>query len=95
MLEYLILGALTFGASFIFVFLKAWQQRNVAFDHYLWIVPTSLMMATAEVYVIANIAREGYGLPLVLLVGLGSGFGALLSAILHKKTLGKKKPPKE
>lgn len=75
----------TFAASFVFIFLKAWQQRNVAFDHYWWIVPTSLLMAVVEVYVIANVATRGWHLPLVVAVGLGSGFGALAAALLHKR----------
>lgn len=80
----------TFCASFGFIFLKAWQQRNVAFDHYWWIVPTSLMMAVFEIYVISNIAQRGFGLSLILSVGLGSGFGALIAALAHKKFLGAK-----
>lgn len=80
--------AATFAASFIFIFLKAFQQRNVAFDHYVWIIPTSFLMALAEVYVIANIAARGYSIFLVLSIGLGSGIGALLAAILHKRFLG-------
>ena len=82
--------ATTFLASFVFIFIKAFQQRNVAFDHYAWIVPTSLLMAAAEVYVIANIATKGYSLWLVLSVGLGSGLGALSSVIVHKRFLGRK-----
>lgn len=88
-MEHFLVIATTFAASFVFIFLKAWQQRNVAFDHYLWIVPTSLAMAIAEVYVIANIAVKGYSLWLVLSVGLGSGLGALISAWCHKRFLSK------
>ena len=79
----------TFAASFIFIFLKAWQQRNVAFDHYSWIVPTSLAMAFVEVFVVVNIVQRGFSVPLVLSIGLGSGFGALAAAFCHKKVLGK------
>lgn len=86
----MILAALiTFGASFVFIFLKAAQQRNVAFDHYWWIVPTSMLMAVMEVYVIANIATRGYSWWLVLVIGLGSGLGALTAALLHKRFLSK------
>lgn len=77
----------TFLASFIFIFLKAFQQRNVAFDHYWWIVPTSMLMAIVEVVVIANIALHGWELPLVLTIGVGSGLGALVAALAHKKFL--------
>jgi hypothetical protein len=76
---------LVFAASFGFIFLKAFQQRNVAFDNYGWVVPTSLAMAGAEVFVIANIARNGWVWPLVLVIGLGSGAGALVAMWAHRR----------
>lgn len=74
-----------FGASFLFVFLKAFQQRNVAFDHYRWIMPVSLGMAATEVYVIAQVVNYGWHILLVLSVGLGAGLGALSAMVLHRK----------
>lgn len=75
-----------FFASFFFVAIKAFQQRNVAFDHYLAIIPTSLIMAVAEAYIIVKIATTGYySISLVLSMGLGAGLGALGASILHKK----------
>lgn len=81
---------LTFVASFVFIWLRAFQQRNVAFDHYGWIVPISICMAATEVYIIANIASFGYSLPLVLAMGLGGGLGATLAAIMHKRLMRKR-----
>jgi hypothetical protein len=72
-------------AMFAFVFLKAFQQRNVAFDHYLPVVPTSIAMAFCEVYVIAVVVRVGYHVPTVLSVGIGAGLGALGAMALHKR----------
>jgi len=80
----------TFGASFVFIFLRAFQQRNVAFDNYIAILPVSLMMAVVEVFVVANIATQGYHWPLVLTIGLGSGSGALSAALLHKRIFKRK-----
>lgn len=77
--------AATFAASFVFVFLKAFQQRNVAFDNYIAILPTSLLMAATEIIVISNIAQRGWSLPLVLTIGMGSGLGAISAALLHKR----------
>lgn len=77
--------AALFLASFVFIFLKAFQQRNVAFDHSKWVLPTSLGMAFVEVFVVAAIAREGFGLMLVGVVGLGSGLGALAAMYVHKR----------
>lgn len=78
--------AIIAAANFCFVFLKAIQQRNVAFGPFWLIVPTSLAMTAAEVYVVVAIVQRGaFALDLVLSVGLGAGFGALSAAVLHKR----------
>lgn len=76
---------LTFAASFAFIFLKAFQQRNVTFDNYRWVVPTSILMASTEVFVIANIAHKGWQPFLVLMIGLGSGLGAIAAMFAHRR----------
>lgn len=90
MQEFLWVAGTLFAANFGFIFLKAWQQRNVAFDHYEWIIPTSLAMALFEVWVIAKVAQQGFSLGIVVAVGLGAGTGALAAAILHKRFLSRK-----
>ena len=79
------------SAMCFFVFLKAAQQRNVAFDHYWPVMPISLLMAATEVYVISTIVRLGYDLYLVLAVGTGAGVGALAAMVLHKRFFKKEK----
>jgi hypothetical protein len=74
-----------FMASFCFIGLKALQQRQVVHDEYLLIVPTSMLMAACEVFVVHNIAVTGWTIQLVAVVGLGSGIGCLSAMILHKK----------
>lgn len=74
-----------FFASFCFVALKAFQQLNVVHDQYWLVVPTSVLMAVCEVYVVANIASLGWHVPLVLSVGTGSGLGCVASMFLHKR----------
>lgn len=82
-MELLYLSA--FAASFIFIFLKAFQQLNVVHSNWWWVVPTSMAMAFVEVYVVASIATTGWGLEIVLAIGLGSGLGAIASMFIHKK----------
>jgi hypothetical protein len=65
--------------------LKSWQQLNVVHYQLWWIVPTSFLMAGAEVYVVANVAHNGWGW-IILPIGLGSGLGSLCSTMLHKRT---------
>lgn len=76
--------AAAFFASFVFVALKAFQQLNVVHSQYLFVMPTSLLMACCEVYVIASVAKSGWGW-IVLYVGIGAGLGAMFSMYLHGK----------
>jgi hypothetical protein len=82
------LGAAGF-AMFCFVFLKAFQQRNVAFDAPWWVVLLlSYGMALTEVYVVSVIARQGFTPELVLSIGTGSGWGAVIAMAMHRKVFG-------
>ena len=76
-----------FFASFIFVFLKSWQQQNVVYRNYWWIMPTSLMMAFCEGFVVLQIATV-FTIPLLVVIGLGSGSGCMLATYLHHRFLG-------
>lgn len=72
-------------ASLVFIFLKAFQQRNVVLDAPAFVVMgTSLAMAFAEVYVIAVVVRVGYDPILVCSIGLGAGIGCVLAMRLHR-----------
>lgn len=86
MLDALIAGS----AYFVFVFFKAFQQRNVAFNHYKWVVPISYLMSATELLVIALVAREAVqgweGMTSMILgVGTGGGLGAVLSMWVHNR----------
>lgn len=76
---------LAFLSSFGFVFLKSFQQLNVVKKAYMLIVPTSMLMAVMEVYVVATTAKNGWSWLLVLLIGLGSGLGSVSATWLHFK----------
>lgn len=74
-----------FAANFLFIFLKAFQQRNVAYDNYGWVLPTSFGLALTEVYVIASIAKSGFTFPIVLTIGLAAGTGAWTAMKIHRR----------
>jgi hypothetical protein len=83
------------GAYFVFVFFKAFQQRNVAFNHYKWVIPLSYLMSAAEVGVIALVSVDAMNahtwtdmLPIIGGVGTGGGLGAVASMWLHNRWLG-------
>ena len=73
-----------FIGSFGYVGLKSIQQLNVVHRNYAWIVPVSMFMAAIEVFVVASVAKFGWGW-LVFWVGLGSGLGSLCATWAHSK----------
>jgi len=79
-----------FAASYVFIALKAFQQRHVIHNDWWWVPPTSMAMAFVEVYVIAQVARQGYGLVIVLAVGTGAALGALTAMFIHNIHLKRK-----
>ena len=88
--------ALTAGvAMYVFVALKAWQTRNVAGLEYWPVIPTSLLMALGEVYVISVIVRVGYDLTIVLAIGLGAGLGCMTAMYLHQRIFSHGKSRKD
>lgn len=72
------------GASFLYVFLKAFQQRSVAADNYIAILPVSLGLAAMEVFTVSKVAASGWHLGVVLAIGLASGSGAMVAMLLHR-----------
>ena len=82
-------------AYFVFVFFKAFQQRNVAFLHYRWILPISYAMSLTEVLVISIVAfkaSQGFSWELVYIglgIGTGGGLGATASMYLHERYVTK------
>ncbi len=47
---------IVFVSWFIFVFVKAFQQRNVNFLNYVWVPPFSYLMAATQVFVIGVVS---------------------------------------
>ena len=78
-----------FLISYVNVLIKVIQGRNFAFDNYIMVVPTSLVLAAMDMWIISNIAQFGYGLVIVLEVGFGSGLGAVTGMYIHKRWIKK------
>lgn len=74
-----------FCAAFVYVMLRAFQQRNVAFDNYGWVVPTSYGMAAVDTFIMASIAKNGWTLVFVLTYGTAGALGACCAMIFHKR----------
>ena len=78
-----------FGAVFLYVFVRAFQQRNVAFKHYAWIVPTSYVMAIFDVFIIVFVSHAGWSLPVVAANGTGGALGCLSAVYAHNRWVKK------
>lgn len=74
-----------FGATFFYVFLKAFQQRNVAFNHYLIVAPISMLMAAADVFAITKIAANGWSFGMVATIGAAGALGSMAAMLVHTK----------
>ncbi len=80
------------AAYFVFVFFKAFQQRNVTGMHYKWVMPISYCMSTTELIVIAAVALTAVNseswidmIPMILTVGTGGGLGAIGAMWVHHR----------
>ena len=78
---------LAFAASFVRVGLRAFQQLNVVHGQYWLIVPVSMAMQVCEVYIVFNIAVQGWNWPLILTFGIGAGLGCVCSMWIHKRVV--------
>lgn len=74
-----------FLTMFTYAMLKAFQQRNVAFDNYWWILPTSWAMAGADVFIIVSVAKSEWSFGLIFWYGTGGALGAILAMLFHKR----------
>jgi len=66
--------------SCAYIFLKAFQQKNVIHDKYHWMIPISILMGFSEVFVIVTIIDHvtmftGFA------IGLGGGIGCIIACL--------------
>ena len=81
MIEWHLMG-LTF-ATFVLVFLRAWQQQNVIHGYYIWAAITSYGIAVADVLVVIGVVKNGPSA--IVWVGTGGAMGVMLAMKLHKR----------
>lgn len=77
-----------FAASYISVALKSTQQLQVVHYQFIRVIPVSYGMAGAEVFLISQIAMQGFGpslLVMVLAIGTGAWMGAITGMTLHRR----------
>lgn len=71
-----------FAAMFVMVGLRAFQQQNVIHRKWWWVMPTSMGMAGAEVYIYWQASIMGPGW-LAVALGFGGGSGCLAAMWAH------------
>ena len=81
--------ALAFVASFIYIALKALQQRQVMAAEYLKMPAVSMAMAACEVFIMVNVVHAAPSIAglvlLALCIGAGAGLGSMLGTWLHAR----------
>ena len=73
-----------FLTSLAFIALRAFQQLNVQHDRYLWVPPTTMLMAITEVLTITTVAEHGT-LRAAIPMALGGILGCWFSMWLHRR----------
>lgn len=80
---------LAFFASFIYIALKALQQRQVMHAEYLKMPAVSMAMAGCEVFLMVNVVRTSDSLGglflLAFCIGAGAGLGSIAGTWLHAR----------
>jgi len=74
-------------ASFLKVFLRAFQQQNVTGGHYFLASITPFFIAVAEVAVVIAIVNIGWSS--VLWIGAGGAIGVTSAMLLHRKMIAR------
>jgi Na+/melibiose symporter-like transporter len=77
-----------FSASFVYIGLKSFQQLNVQHGKYLLIVPTSLLMAFAEVTVVVGVVKAD-SIWAAVPIGCGAGLGCMIAMMTHRRMVRK------
>lgn len=72
-----------FLVSFIAIFLRGFQQKNVIHGKYAMIAITSYLLALTDVAVVGIIVEHGWGT--VLAQGTGAALGMLASVYIHNR----------
>ncbi len=70
--------------SAVYIGLRAFQQLNVAGDKWLWIPPTTMLMALVEVYQLNTIIKSG-SLLAAIPMAVGGVLGCWFSMWLHRR----------
>ena len=72
-------------AYFLYVFCRAFQQRNVVYNKYALVAPFSFALAAIDVFVISSIAFYGFKWGLVVAMTCGGTTGAMAAMYLHTR----------
>lgn len=88
--------ALLTVANFVYIFLKAFQQKNVIGGHYGLAAATNMFLVATEMFVMGSIALaavtaewEALGYTFIALT-IGGGSGCITAMWLHTKHVRKK-----
>ena len=81
--DHLIAGCVTF----LYVFLRGFQQKNIHGNHYIAAFTTSICMNAADLGVIYLVVKNGW--EVFPYTAVGAGLGIVTAMWLHGRTIGK------
>ena len=70
-------------ATFVRVFLLAFQQQNVQHDYKYWAALTSYGISIADVVVV--LGTVSYGVSAIPYIGTGGAIGVVVAMVVHKR----------
>lgn len=73
---------LIFLVSFVYIFLKSFQQLNVVWKKYWWVLPISYCLAFSEALLWIQIVNQGIGWG-VFWMATGAGLGCMAGMYSH------------
>lgn len=85
MLTEKLLAAAAWG---LVVFIRAFQQRNVAHMHFKWILPTSWVFAFVELIGLTGIVKVGFSWDFAIMLGTATGLSCMASMWIHNRYIG-------
>lgn len=78
-----LVALIAFLASFVYIFLKAWQQINVINKNYKAMPLVSMFMALCEVSIVTLIVKTSFWM--FIPIGIGGAIGCMLSVKMNHK----------
>ncbi len=79
--EYNVIYAISFAVTALSIFVKGYQYKNIAGNHFKSAFFTSFLMYTLDMTTVGMFVKEGW--TIIVSAGSGASFGIVLSMYVH------------